>query len=292
MKWVLRILGTLVVLVVIIVAAGYLFLKGSLPQADGEIYLAGLNDVVAITRDKNGVPHIRGKTLEDAVFALGFVHAQDRLWQMEMNRRIGAGRLSEILGSATINTDKFLRTLSVYEAVKKSIGGMKEETHSSLEHYTRGVNAFLDQHAPLLPPEFLILQTKPEPWTITDSVVWTKMMAWDLSKNWGTELQRFLLSKSLTNQQINEIFPAYPGDTLPDLPDFSKLFAAANIPAKSILAMAPETLPPGAGSNNWVVSGDLSKTGKPLLANDPHLGLAAPALWYFAYIEAPGKSVV
>lgn len=292
MKWIGRGLITIIAVMVIIAAGGYFYLKGTLPQTSGDISVAGLNGKVVITRDKNGVPHIKGKTLDDAIFALGFVHAQDRLWQMEMNRRIGAGRLSEILGSATVGTDKFLRTLGVYHAAERTVQDLNDETRNSLTQYAKGVNAFLSHPETRLPVEFMILGVTPEKWTMADSVVWTKMMAWDLGANWSRELQRYLLSKKLSNRQISELFPAYPGDKLPDLPDFSALYAEADLPAKTIMAMAPEILPQGAGSNNWVVSGARSTTGMPLLANDPHLGLAVPALWYFAHIEAPGVNAI
>lgn len=138
MKWVLRVLATIVVILVLIGAGGFFYVRGSLPQVDGTIEVAGLSGPVEILRDKSGIPHIEAATMEDAVFGLGFAHAQDRLWQMETNRRIGAGRLSEILGEPTLGTDKFLRTLGIYESSKKLSESLNAETTAQLEAYTKG----------------------------------------------------------------------------------------------------------------------------------------------------------
>jgi len=292
MKWLVKGVLLIVTVTVILGTGGYLYLRGSLPQTDGTITLNGLSKAVEITRDASGIPHIEAQNLDDALFALGFVHAQDRLWQMEMNRRIGAGRLSEIMGAPTLGTDKFLRTLGVYDSAKKSLKMLNTETVHHLETYAAGVNAYLNQKSGPLPPEFLILGVTPEPWKPADSVVWTKMMSWDLSKNWARELERMQLMKIMTPSQVAEILPPYPGETPPPLPDFSKQYQTAGIDIQRILAMAPEPLPEGAGSNNWVVSGSRTMSGKPLLANDPHLGLSAPALWYFAHIKTPTMNAI
>jgi len=287
MKWVVRGFVTLIGLTALILVAGYGYLQTSLPDTEGNISLAGLKHPVEVVRDRSGIPHITAKTTEDAVFTLGFVHAQDRLWQMEMNRRTGAGRLSEILGDATVSTDKFLRTVGFYQSAKEAFERFDEETKKGLLAYTAGVNAYLEQRSGSLPAEFLILGVTPEKWSPIDSVVWTKMMAWDLGKNWSTELARMQLATTLPLSQVSEFFPAYPGEAQEPLPDFSTLYKVAGLNPERLMAAAPETLPPSAGSNNWVVSGSKTNTGKPLLANDPHLGLAAPALWYFAHLKTP-----
>lgn len=292
MKWLIKGFFSIIVIVAILTGGGYLYLRGSLPQTDGTIVLNGLSNSVEITRDASGIPHIDAQNMEDALFALGFVHAQDRLWQMEMNRRIGAGRLSEIMGAPTLGTDKFLRTLGVYDSAKKSLATLNTETVTNLKTYAAGVNAYLEQRSGPLPPEFLILDVTPEPWTPADSVVWTKMMSWDLSKNWSRELERMQLMTIMSPRQVAEILPSYPGEKVPPLPDYSQQYKTAGIDIQKILAMAPEPLPEGAGSNNWVVSGSRTISGKPLLANDPHLGLSAPALWYFAHIKTPEMNVI
>ncbi len=292
MKWLARGTLTIILLAVMVTSGGYLYLRSSLPELDGEIELAGLSGPVEIIRDASGIPHIEAGSTEDALFALGFVHAQDRLWQMEMNRRTGAGKLSEILGEKALDTDKFLRTIGFYESAQRSYKGFDNQTKTYLDAYSRGVNAFLNQRSGSLPPEFLILQTSPEEWSPIDSVVWTKMMAWNLGKNWSNEIGRMQLLARMPPERVNEFFPPYPGEEAKPLPDFSGLYKTAALEVEKLMAAAPAALPPSAGSNNWVVSGSKTESGKPLLANDPHLGLAAPALWYFAHLKTPGFNAI
>ncbi len=271
---------------------GYVYLTRSLPVIDGKAVLPGMQSGAQVIRDRWGVPHIYGDTMADAHFALGYSHAQDRLWQMEMNRRIAAGRLAEVLGEPALETDKFLRTLGVRRFAEATLKNLDAETTDTLNAYVAGVNAFIKTNTRTLPPEFLILGINPEPWTAADSIAWVKMMAWDLGGNWRNELTRMQLTQKLSPQQIAEFIPPYPGDAPIVLPDLSKLYADLQIEATRMAAAAPENLPEGAGSNNWVVSGARTESGKPLLANDPHLSLSAPAIWYFAHLSAPGLNVI
>ncbi len=282
-----KIFTGLLLLILVVAGGGYLYLDSSLQEVDGTVKVSGLDGEIEILRDKQGVPHISGKSLKDALFGLGYAHVQDRLWQMEMNRRIGAGRLSEIFGDKGLGTDKFLRALDVYGHAERTFANLNEETQENLTTYVKGVNAALENWEGALPPEFIILGIKPEPWKVADSLVWLKMMAWDLGDNWTKEIFRFQLLQKLTPTQVSQIMPPYPGEEAVPLPELKKLFAGFDLDLDKLVAMAPENLPDGAGSNNWVVSGKLSETGKPLLANDPHLGLAAPALWYYAHIKTP-----
>ena len=282
-------------------AAGfYLYLRQSLPQTKGEIRLPGLGASAEILRDRYGIPHIFAGSAEDANFALGFVHAQDRLWQMEMSRRIAAGRLAEIVGPGGLETDRFLRTLGVRRAAEANLLTLDAETRKLLDAYSAGVNAFLASD-PVLPPEFWLTGARPEPWTPADSVAWTKMMAWDLGGNWRSELLRMRLSKTLPLARIHELLPPYPGEAVPVIADLKDLYSSMEREAVRLAQFAPPTsgLVPdvlanndGIGSNNWVVSGARSASGKPLLANDPHLGLTAPPVWYFAHLSAPGLNVI
>ncbi|HER27446.1 MAG TPA: penicillin acylase family protein [Rhodospirillales bacterium] len=282
-----------IALLILVVVGGYGYLKTSEPKIDGTITVAGLGGDVTIVRDENGVPHIEGGSLNDALFGLGFVHVQDRLWQMDMNRRIGAGRLSELFGAKTLGTDKFLRTLDVYGIAERTVAKLSPETHSALLAYTAGVNAAISGWSGALPPEYLILGTTPEPWKPADSIVWVKMMAWDLGANWSKELLRLqMLQKGLSPQQVSEFMPPYRGEAAVDLSGVSQMLAGLDLDLTQLAAIAPPKLPEGAGSNNWVVDGSLSETGKPILANDPHLGLAAPAIWYFAHLKAPGLNAI
>jgi penicillin amidase len=268
-----------------------LYLRQSLPETRGEIRLQGLTAPVEILRDPYGIPHIYAQTLEDAHFALGFVHAQDRLWQMEMSRRIAAGRLSEIVGRPGLETDRFMRTLGVRRVAQANLGHYDAQTRSLLDAYAAGVNAFLATR-PVLPPEFWITRVQPEPWTPVDSVSWTKMMAWDLSGNWREELLRMRLSKTLPTSRIQEFLPPYPGDPAVALPDLRQLYRNLDKPLRELAERWGRDADVAVGSNNWVVSGARSESGKPLLANDPHLGLSAPPVWYFAHLHAPGFDVI
>ncbi len=288
-RWWFVPLGLLVILSLVLLVV-FLYLRTSLPKVSGTLTLPGLGAPVEVIRDENAVPHIYAKSSEDALFALGFVHAQDRLFQMDFQRRVGAGRLSEVLGDATLETDKFLRTLGVYRSAEQTLPNLSAEAQGALAAYSAGVNAFLGQRKGALPPEFLILGYEPEPWQPADSLVWLKMMAWDLGGNWDDELLRARLLKVLPPERVAQLWPPYPGDAPVILPDFSALYQ--KLPLDKLWATSPKPLPPGAGSNNWVVSGEHSVTGAPLLANDPHLALQTPALWYLAQLSAPGLETI
>ena len=290
MKIALRTVSVLVLVLLLGAAAGYAWLRQSLPQLEGSLTLSGLKAPAEIVRDRHGVPHIHAASIEDAYFSLGFVHAQDRLWQMEMNRRIAAGRLSEALGAATLDADKFLRTLGVHRVAEATLKSLNAETRSQLDAYAAGVNAFLAQRSGPLPPEFLLTGIMPEPWQSADSVAWVKMMAWDLGANWRSELLRLRLAKKLSAAQIGEFLPPYPGDAPLAIADFTKLYR--QLDAGKLAALALPGVTEDGASNNWVLAGRRSASGKPLLANDPHLGLAAPAIWYFAHLSAPGLEVM
>ncbi|MDW8146545.1 MAG: penicillin acylase family protein [Roseiflexaceae bacterium] len=290
----------LVVALALGAGGGYLWLRRSLPQTSGEIRVSGMSDPVTIVRDSDGVAHITGATETDAAFGLGFVHAQERLWQMEMQRRIGHGQLSEIFGATTLNTDRFLRTLGVARAARSALERLDAETIAILEAYAAGVNAFLATN-PLLPPEFLILGVQPEPWQPIDSLVWAKMMAWDLGGNWSEEVMRSLLIAQIGPEDANFLMPAYTADGPLILPQ-SALHQPATSATMPGVAIQPATaramlelwktvhLTTGlgnrlAGSNNWVISGARTASGKPLLVNDPHLGTRIPSIWYLAHMR-------
>ena len=290
MRWFVRGLIVVVGLFAAAAVALYVWLLGSLPETSGRVAVAGLEAPVEIIRDRHGVPHIYARSQNDAVFGLGFVHAQDRLWQMELRRRIGQGRLSEIMGEVAVATDRFLRTLSVYHYAERNYATLDREGGARLDAYAAGVNAYLASRRGPLPPEFLILRHRPEPWRPADSLVWGKIMAWSLSGNWASELLRARLAGRLSAEQIADFFPPYPGDGRDALPDLAAFYRALDL--EGVWAALPHRPDPAKGSNNWVVAGDRTATAKPLLANDPHLGLAAPSVWYFAHLSAPGFDVI
>ena len=218
---------------------------------------------------------------DDLFCALGFLHAQDRLWQMELTRRAGQGRLSEIFGDRTFSTDVFLRTLDLYGHAERSQAVLSPEIRKSLEAYARGVNAFIGRKTgllePRLPPEFLLLRHEPEPWRVADSLVTAKMMALNLSTNLNHEMTRLALAaEGLTSAEIEDLLPRDNIDAPPPLPELAAALSppAPGRPDKSTRPHAPvEDLIGGGASNNWVVSGARTRSGKPLLANDPHLRL-------------------
>jgi penicillin G amidase len=267
--------------------AVWFYLRLSLPKTSGEIEVAGIQSAVEILRDRHGIPHIFASSEADAQFALGFVHAQDRLWQLEMNRRIGAGRVAELVGAAALDTDRFLRTLGVRRVAEANVQRLDSETRNILASYAAGVNAFLATE-PVLPLEFWILRATPEPWSEVDSAAWGKMMAWDLGGNWRTELLRLQLARRLPTAAIEAFLPPYPGDAPPALPDLRELYGVLEKQPAQI--SQADTI--AGASNSWVVSGARSASGKPLLANDPHLGLSAPNIWYFAHLRAPGLDAI
>ncbi len=289
MRWVFRILAALLVVIAIIAGGGWYVLSLSLPQTDGTVSLDGPAGPIEILRDRNGVPHIFAESRRDAWFAMGFVHAQDRLWQMEMNRRISAGRVAEVVGEAGVGVDRFLRTLSVYHYAELTYTNLDEETRAALDSYAAGVNAYLEERSGLLPLEFLILGHAPEPWRPADSLVWAKMMAWDLAGNWSEEILRARMARSMPAEQIAALFPGSL-ESGSVLERYAGLYRSLPLDALAD-ASAPVVRDRENGSNNWVLAGNRTATGKPLLANDPHLSLGAPALWYFAHMEAPGLTV-
>jgi penicillin amidase len=262
-----------------------------LPAAEGRLEVVGLAGEVSIERDAMGIPTIRGANSNAVLFGLGFAHAQDRLWQIETHRRIGAGRLSEAFGPGALDNDKFLRALGVRRAAAAQWARTSGEARAALLAYTAGINAFIADHLRARPPEFLILGLQPEPWTPEDSMAWAIMMAWDLGGNWTNELLRMRLARSLPVARIDQLLPPYPGEKPLPVRDYAALYRELGLApdlGQRALLDAPESGVDGVGSNNWVLAGTRTVSGKPLLANDPHLKLTAPALWYFARIEAPG----
>jgi penicillin amidase len=292
MRITLRILGFALVIIGLVAAGGYLWLRQSLPTTKGEIVLAGPAGPIEILRDGHGIPHIFAASARDAHFGLGFAHAQDRLWQMEASRRIGAGRLAEVAGRGALEADRFMRTLGARRAAAANLKRYDADTLAMLEAYAAGVNAFLATN-PVLPPEFWILGApRPEPWTPLDSVAWTKLMAWDLGGNWRNELLRLRLARTLPVAQIQEFLAPYPGDPAVALPDLRKLYGELERPPTGVASNRLDHAFEGVGSKAWVIAGERSATGKPFLANDPHLGLTAPPVWYFAHLNAPGLDVI
>jgi penicillin G amidase len=255
-----------------------------------------------ITLDSNGIPTIDAKSERDLAFAVGFMHARDRLWQLEMHRRVGRGQLAEVLGPKALDTDKFLRTLGIHKSAAAQLAAFPDEDKALLQAYADGVNSYVRDSMSVRPPEFVILGVQPGQWEPVDTVAWTLMMAWDLGGNWGTELLRLQLAAKMPLSRINQIVAPQVGDALVKHSDYTQLYKTLDAyPTKTVSAVNADTtvaelmyLSDGVeaiGSNNWVVNGANTLSGKPLLANDPHLSLAAPAIWYYAKLKAPGIEV-
>jgi penicillin amidase len=352
----LKALAAIVVLAILVFAGGLHYLRRSLPQMDGTIAVHGLSAPIDIVRDADAIPHIFAANKADAFFGLGYVHAQDRLWQMELQRRIGHGRLSEVLGAAAVPQDRFLRTVGFGRAARTAWAMTPEWAKRQINAYVSGVNAFIStHHGAELPPEFTLLRFEPEPWTGVDVVVWVKMMAWDLCANYSFELLRHDIEKKVGAERLAQLMPPYAVDGLsivdtrprgsgepggsgtaggsggpsgsggpgesgpsggsggqtslrllrplhpPDLPgqpgqpaSWSDAFSRALSSGEPSVAalLAGNSRGEAIGSNNWVVDGTMTATGKPMLANDPHLSARLPSTWYLAHVTGGDFEIV
>jgi penicillin G amidase len=263
-------------------------LRRPLPRTSGKVALPGLQAAVEVRRDRWGVPHIYAAANGDLFAALGYVHAQDRLWQLELNRRTGHGRLAEIFGPVALSSDQFIRTLGFSRIARREADLLDEHSHSVLSAYARGINAWIGANEARLPLEFTILGFTPSSWEVSDLLVWPKMMALNLSANWTSELLNAQLVATLGAERASEIAPRYPEDgpiAVPPLTQYTTDMGAGALNLASAAApFTGETETPQ-GSNAWVVGPQRSISGKPLLANDPHLGLGIPGLWYQAHLE-------
>ena len=302
-KWTRRALTLLLLVAVSGALVAWFYAQRVLPVTEGTLNLPGVGAELQIERDDNGIPTIRAASVRDAMVGLGIAHAQDRLWQMETHRRIGAGRLAEAFGEGALETDRFLRVLGVRRTAAAQWEQLPASSRDLLQAYADGVNAVITTLR-ARPPEFVILGLQPEPWTPVDSLAWAIMMAWDLGGNWQTELIRLRLALKLPKERIDQLMPPYPGDAVTPSMDYAAFYRTLKLDAKvagnsatgerallRLLAAAPESEVEGVGSNAWVLAGSRTTTGKPLLASDPHLKLSSPALWYFARLEAPGLKI-
>ena len=286
LKRLLYIALALLILVLLLVGGARWWVGRAFPQTSGTVALSGLDGPVEIRRDELGVPHIYASTAHDAFFAQGVVHAQDRLWQMDFQRRVGLGRLSELLGDATVETDRFLRTIGTHRAAQQDWEALDEEARAILQAYADGVNAYLSTN-PTLPLEYQILGVEVEPWEPTHSLAWAKMMQWDLNGNWTEELLRPRLRAQLgpeTTSLLLQDGGQVGGNLVP-----SVLESTTSLELPPLLRGGP-TL--GRGSNAWAVSGALTASGRPIVENDPHLSPNMPSIWYLNGLHAPDLEVI
>jgi penicillin G amidase len=288
-RWINRAASfVLAVIVVALLAGAWLFYR-AMPASSGAETLPGLSAEVRVWREHFGVPHIFAASMDDAARALGYVHASERMFQMEIMRRVGQGRMAEIRGADLLHVDKFIRTLGFYREAEASFSALSPWAQKRFEAYAEGVNDFLDSHRNALPPEFLLAGDSPEPWKPADSIVIGKLEAYQLSQNFWLKILRARLLKKFGPDETTWLFPTpKPGEPITTLPSLGEGHAARESVDDEIGALT------GIGrgaSNEWVIAGSRTETGKPILANDPHLELNAPILWYLARIVTPEGSV-
>jgi penicillin amidase len=273
----------LVVLAIVLAGTGIWFVRRPWPQVRGTVQVSGLSAPAEVIRDEWGVPHIYAENEHDLFFAQGYVHAQDRLWQMEFNRRIGSGTLSAVLGEATLETDLFLRTVGLRRAAERDWQRLDNESRAVLEAYAEGVNAYVEGHRDRLPLEFTILGIEPEPWTPVDTLSWAQVMSFQLGTKYDMEILRARLVAELGEQATQELMPPYPGAgpfiVPPEVQSYAWLRGPSSGKPNPLAAVFGEPGPMW-GSNNWAVHGSRTTTGLPLLANDMHLSLNLPSIWY------------
>lgn len=309
----------IVITVVMLLVAGLSYggywgvstVSASFPQVDGEIAIEGMDSSVTVKRDSNGISQLYADTSDDLFMAQGYVHAQDRFYEMDVRRHTAAGRLSEMFGEDTVESDAFLRTLGMYETAEEEYENeLSASTKRYLRAYAKGVNAYLATHSGAeLSVEYAILGFEndytPEKWTPVDSLAWLKVMAWELSGNLQEEIDRALMSQRLTEEEIDELYPEYDYDrnspivteqgngtetysssydTLSSLSEDDSDEVVSQLSGLSdTLEQIPDLLgdsSSGIGSNSWVVSGEYTTTGEALMANDTHLDASVPSVWY------------
>jgi penicillin amidase len=314
-RWTTYLVVVLVLVVLAGLVTGVVLVRKPFPQVDGEVRLPGLDAEVTVLRDAHGIPQLYGDTTDDLMRAQGYVHAQERFYEMDVRRHATAGRLAEMFGEAALESDRFVRTMSWREVAEQELAMIKPETRGALERYAEGVNAYLEDRDPSdIAVQYTVLNAgglgyRPEPWTAVDSLAWLKAMAWDLRGNMDEEIDRALAMASVGPDRTADLFPGYdyaahqpivsqgavvdgvfePEATDDDTrePKRPAWFADAPQVASALgrLRSGVEALPEflgrgdGIGSNAWVVDGEHSATGAPILANDPHLGVGMPGIW-------------
>ncbi len=312
-RWAAGIALVLVLALIASLATGVVVVRRSWPQTGGELRISGLEGEVEVVRDDAGIPQIYADSMHDLMLAQGFVHAQDRFFEMDVRRHATAGRLSELFGDAGVESDLVVRTLGWRKVAEEELGMLRPDTRSALDAYAEGVNAYLEGRSlSEMSLEYALLDLtgldyRPEKWTAVDSVAWLKAMAWDLRGNLEEEIGRALTIAAVGEDRADDLYPAYPYDEhapivgegglrdgafdqdldttaqglrpRPPLGDPGALSALEEV--RDVLAGVPPLLGrgDGIGSNAWVVSGDRTDSGAPILANDPHLGISLPGVW-------------
>ncbi|MFC3818977.1 penicillin acylase family protein [Planomonospora venezuelensis] len=325
LTWLARALTVLVVLGLALGGVVVWNVRASFPQLSGELTVDGLVGKVTVYRDGNGIPHIYADSPEDLFLAQGYVHAQDRFFEMDFRRHVTSGRLSEMFGAATLTEDKVIRTMGWRKVAEQELPMLAETTRHHLDAYARGVNSWLERNPGSFARslEYGVLKLtnsgyEPEPWTPADSLAWLKAMAWDLRSNMSDEIGRALAAAELPRERVEQLWPGYPfaghqpivtqGSVAegrfdqdeeprksvtrrPDDQPAAGALARASAAVRAVPSLLGDPAGgSGIGSNSWVVSGAHTASGKPLLANDPHLSAALPSVWYQAGLHCRKKS--
>ncbi len=290
-KILIGILGMIFWIAVVLFILGVRLVKKSLPRTSGTLVVEGLHSNVKIYRDSYGIPHVFAQNETDLLFAMGYVVSQDRLWQMDLNRRAATGTLSEIFGSTTLEIDRFIRTIGLPIIANELALNISSKSKSILNAYADGVNAYLAQNQDRLPNEFILMQYHPQIWKIEHSLAYQRLMAWNLEMAWRIDPVFGELLDRVGAKKMNEIWPNYP-TIAPTI--ISSQYSQFNLLQNTLNNFTHGLLNlvgyagPGLGSNSWVVSGQHTNTGKPILANDPHLAHQNPSIWYEIHLKAPG----
>ncbi|KAA1428482.1 penicillin acylase family protein [Nocardioides antri] len=312
LRWTTYVAGALALVLVLVTVVSVVVVRRSWPQTDGEIEVSGLDGEVDVLRDEHGIPQIYADSMHDLVLAQGFVHAQERFFEMDVRRHATAGRLSELFGEDAVETDRVVRTLGWRRVAAKELTLLDPRTRELLDAYAEGVNAYLaGRGLSEISLEYAVLDLSgldytPENWTAVDSIAWLKAMAWDLKGNLDEEIARALSVAAVGQERAAQLFPPYPyddhppiveqgavvdgvfeqdatspGTRLPQRPPLGPQVQEALADVQQAVAGMPALLGKGdgIGSNGWVVSGDHTETGAPILANDPHLGISLPGVW-------------
>ena len=299
--WLMRITLGVAAVAGLLVSFAYFFLSRSLPDYSKTVEFSHITEEIEIVRDTANVPHIFGKNDQDTLFALGYVHAQDRLWQMTMLRRTAQGRLSELFGAETLNVDMVVRRLGIYSASRASLSALRSDTMAKLEAYAKGVNARLEEinlgNLGRGAPELFLFSNFIAPWSPTDSLAIIKLMGLQLSSHLESEVLRARVSLILDDDLLKDLLPDVPGSGVAELNDFASMFPSL-LKQHTSVAMPKHSLSPfksialSGASNAWAALPGRSASRGTLLANDPHLGLTAPSIWYLARLELETGDVI
>ena len=299
--WLMRITLSVAAAAGLLVSFAYFFLSQSLPDYSKTVEFSHVTEEIEIVRDTANVPHIFGKNDQDTLFALGYVHAQDRLWQMTMLRRTAQGRLSELFGAETLTVDMVVRRLGIYSASRASLSALRSDTMAKLEAYAKGVNARLEEinlgNLGRGAPELFLFSNFIAPWSPTDSLAIIKLMGLQLSSHLESEVLRARVSLILDDDLLKDLLPDVPGSGVAELNDFASMFPSL-LKQHTSVAMPKHSLSPfksialSGASNAWAALPGRSASPGTLLANDPHLGLTAPSIWYLARLELETGGVI